>query len=105
MAVINVTLENFPDIRDSGKTVLLDFYALWCGPCREMMPVIERIARDEPDIIVGRVDVDQQSVLAHLFGVSEVPMFAVLCDGEVKRRASGVMTRGELLELLDDDDE
>ncbi len=70
MAVITITKENFDaEVLHSDKTVLLDFWASWCGPCRMLSPVVDEVAEERPDVKVGKVNVDEQPELAGQFGV------------------------------------
>ena len=78
MQVKTVTDKNFDEVLQHEGTVLLDFWAGWCGPCRMMAPVVEEIANERPDVLVGKVDVDEESALAQIFGVISIPTFVVL---------------------------
>ena len=66
MSVINVTKENFDEILNSEKTVLLDFYADWCGPCRMVSPIIDEIAEENAQYLVGKINVDEEMELSQL---------------------------------------
>ena len=69
-----ITAQNFDDlVMKSDKTVLLDFWATWCGPCRMIAPVIEEIADEHPEIVVGKVNVDDEPALAERFGIQYIP--------------------------------
>ena len=83
MSVITVTSENFEEIKKSDKKVLLDFFATWCGPCKMVSPLVDEIAEEHPEYIVGKVDVDEEGAIAEEFGVMSVPTLVVLKDGEV----------------------
>ena len=100
MAVINVTSDNFNEIKNSGKTVLLDFYADWCGPCRMVSPIIDAIAEENPDITVGKINVDSEIELAQAFGVMSIPTIAVLKDGQLVNKSAGARPKSEILEML-----
>jgi thioredoxin 1 len=100
MAVTYVTSENFDEIKNSGKTVLLDFYADWCGPCRMVSPIIDAIAEENPDIIVGKINVDNELELAQAFGVMSIPTIAVLKDGKLVNKSAGARPKSEILEML-----
>ena len=74
MSAININKNNFQnEIMDSEKTVLLDFWAPWCAPCRMVAPIIEEIASERPDIKVGKIHVDEQPELASKFGIMSIP--------------------------------
>ncbi|MBO4922396.1 MAG: thioredoxin [Lachnospiraceae bacterium] len=100
MAVINVTKDNFDEIRNSGKTVLLDFYADWCGPCKMVSPMVDQIAEEHPEYVVGKVNVDDEDELSEDFGVMSIPTLVVLKGGEVAEKSVGVIPKDRILELL-----
>lgn len=101
MSVINVNSENFNEIENSKKTVLLDFYADWCGPCRMVSPIIDEIADEREDIAVGKVNVDKEEQLARRFGVFSIPTLVVMRDGKVVKQVSGARQKAQILELVD----
>ena len=101
MAVFNVTKENFDSVKQNEKVVLLDFYADWCGPCRMVSPLIDEIAEERDDVVVGKVNVDEEPVLASAFGVVSIPSLVVLKNGEVVNRASGARPKAQILALLE----
>ena len=100
MAVVKVTESNFNEILDSGKTVLLDFYAEWCGPCKMVSPIVDQISEENPDIIVGKIDVDDQQEIAEKYGILSIPTLVVIKNGEVVNKGTGVLPKGKLLEWL-----
>ncbi|MBR5601639.1 MAG: thioredoxin [Clostridia bacterium] len=100
MAIIHVTNENFEQLLASDKPVLLDFYADWCGPCRMIAPIIEEIANERDDIIVGKVNVDEQGALAQAYDVMSIPTLIVLKDGKVANQATGARPKAAILALL-----
>ena len=100
MAVVKVTESNYNEILDSGKTVLLDFYAEWCGPCKMVSPIVDQISEENPDIIVGTIDVDDQQEIAEKYGIMSIPTLVVLKNGEVANKGTGVLPKGKLLEWL-----
>ncbi|MBR5880226.1 MAG: thioredoxin, partial [Clostridia bacterium] len=83
MAITYVTTDNFEQLLASDKPVLLDFYADWCGPCRMVGPFIEEIANENPQYLVGKINVDEQRELAAQFGVSSIPVLVVMENGQV----------------------
>lgn len=102
MSVLKVTKENFnSEVKSSERTVLLDFYATWCGPCRMVGPIMEEIASERPDLLVGKVNVDEEPELARAFGVSSIPMLAVMRDGILVDAAVGARPKESILELVD----
>ena len=99
--VHTVTENNFEQLVESNEgTVLLDFWAGWCGPCRMMSPVVEEIAEKNPNIRVGKVNVDEEIELAQMFNVLSIPTFIVFKKGEVAARTAGVRPKASLEELL-----
>lgn len=100
MSVINVTKNNFNEIKNSDKPVLLDFYADWCGPCQIVSPLVDEIADENPQYIVGKINVDNEPELAQAFGVMSIPMLAVMKDGKVVNQAVGARPKDNILEML-----
>lgn len=100
MAVIHVTKENFEEIKNGEKPVLLDFYADWCGPCRMVAPIIEEIGNERDDIVVGKINVDEQGELAQQFGVMSIPTLVVLKGGEIANQVTGARPKAAILALL-----
>ena len=87
MSAININKNNFQnEIMDSEKTVLLDFWAPWCAPCRMVVPIIEEIAGERPDIKVGKINVDEQPELASKFGIMSIPTLVVMKNGKIVNR-------------------
>lgn len=101
MSAVNINLDNFRnEVLEESKPVLLDFWAPWCGPCRMVSPVLEEIARERPDLKVGKVNVDEQPELASQFGVMSIPMLVVMRDGKIVNQAVGARPKGAILSLL-----
>ena len=101
MALINVNKDNFNEIKNSEKTVLLDFYADWCGPCRMVSPIVDEIAEERPEYLVGKVNVDQEGELAAQFGVASIPTLVVMKNGQVVTKSSGARPKAQILKLLE----
>ena len=103
MAVQTVTKENFDEtVLRSDKPVLLDFWAEWCGPCRMVSPIVDEIAEERDDIVVGKVNVDEQGELAVRFGVMSIPTLLVFKGGELVQTSVGAMPKEDILALLED---
>lgn len=100
MAILHVTKENFDELLKAEKPVLLDFYADWCGPCRMVAPIVEEIANERDDIIVGKINVDEQGELAQAYGVMSIPTLIVLKNGEVANQVAGARPKAAILALL-----
>ncbi|MBE6781939.1 MAG: thioredoxin [Ruminococcaceae bacterium] len=101
MSVISVNKENFEEIKNSEKPVLLDFYADWCGPCRMVSPIVDEIAEERQDILVGKINVDIESELAEAFGVATIPTLVVMKEGKIVNQSAGARPKAQILSLLD----
>ncbi len=101
MAALTINRENFnEEVMRSDKPVLLDFWASWCGPCRMVGPILEEIARERPDIKVGKINVDEQQELASAFRVMSIPTLVVMKDGKVVRQSAGARPKAQILSML-----
>lgn len=101
MSVQQLNYEMFNDLKGQNKTILLDFYADWCHPCKMLSPVIEEIASERTDIIVAKVNVDMQEKLASLFEISSIPTLAVIKNGKETQRSVGVIPKSQILQMLE----
>ncbi|MBE6953625.1 MAG: thioredoxin [Clostridia bacterium] len=101
MAAVNLNQHNFhEEVLNSDQKVLLDFWAPWCGPCRMVVPLVEQIAEERPDIKVGKINVEEQPELAAQYGIRSIPTLLVLEGGNVVRKALGARPKKAILELL-----
>lgn len=100
MSVLSINKNNFDEIKNSGKTVLLDFYADWCGPCRMVSPIVDEIALENTQITVGKINVDDEPELAQAFGVSTIPTLVVLKDGKIVNQSAGARPKAQILAML-----
>ena len=102
MSYVNITKANYDElIAGSVKPVLLDFWAPWCGPCRMVAPLVEQIAEEREDILVGKVNVVEEIELAVQFGVSSIPTLVVVKNGKPAAQLVGYKPKADILKLLD----
>lgn len=101
MSVLVVTKDNFSDILKSEKTVLLDFYADWCGPCKMVSPIVDEIAQENPQYLVGKINVDNEPELANEFGVMSIPTLVVIKNGEIVNQSAGARPKQSILAMLE----
>ena len=102
MSLIKLNNENFEEkIIGSNGIALVDFYADWCGPCKMLSPVIDKLAEERDDIIIGKVNVDESGELAERFGVMSIPTLIVFKDGEEVNRSLGFKPKNAILALLE----
>ena len=101
MSVIAITKENFETYANAEKPLLLDFWATWCGPCRMIAPIVEEIAAERSDIIVGKIDVDEELELAKQFRIVSIPTLVLMKNGEVAATLVGYRPKADILKLLD----
>ncbi len=101
MSILHVTKDNFEQVVNSEKTVLLDFYADWCGPCRMVAPIVEEIANECPQYLVAKINVDNEPELAMEFGVSTIPTLVVMKEGKVVEQTAGARPKPQILAMLE----
>ena len=102
MAALKITKENFQtEVMEAKETVLLDFWASWCGPCKMIGPIIDQIADERTDIKVGKVNVDEEQELAVQFKVMSIPTLLVFKDGKVVNQSLGAKPKAAILAMLD----
>lgn len=101
MASVKVSTSEFDEIvLKSDKTVLVDFWADWCGPCKMLGPIVEEVSELREDILVCKVNVDEEAELAMKYKIMSIPMLIVFKNGEVYKKSVGVISKSEILELL-----
>ena len=101
MSALHITKETFEkEVLQSEKTVLLDFFATWCGPCKMLAPILDEIAEEREDIKVCKVDVDQEPELAAQYQVVSIPTLFVIEKGEIVNQSLGAKPKAKILEML-----
>jgi len=99
---ITITKDNFAtEVEQASGTVLLDFWASWCGPCRMLSPILDQLAEERSDIKLGKINVDEQPELAQRFDVMSIPTLIVYKDGKQVNEAVGLMPKEQVAALLD----
>lgn len=103
MAELTITSANFEElVLKSDKPVLLDFWATWCGPCQMIAPTIHEISEERTDIVVGKVNVDEEMQLAMQFGITSIPTLLVFKGGKLVNQGVGLLPKSSVLKLLED---
>ena len=100
MSAIRLNNDNFDQVRNKEGISLLDFYADWCGPCRMVLPLVDEIAAERDDLLVGKINVNDNPELAREFGVISIPTLIVMKDGKILNRASGARSKAQILDLV-----
>ena len=95
-----LNIENFEQITKENKNVLIDFYADWCGPCQMIAPILEQIDKENTEICVCKVNVDENGELAGAFGVQYIPYLVVIKDGAITHQSSGVKSKEQIVEFF-----
>ena len=99
--ITNITKENFDkEVMQAEGTVLIDFWAAWCGPCRMIAPAVEKIAEEHPDVKVCKINIDDEQELAIRHGVMSIPTLMVVKNGEIVNTAIGLRPKEEIEALL-----
>ena len=100
MATVTLTQENFEQTVSAEGIVLVDFWATWCGPCRQFGPIFEEASEKYPDIVFGKIDTDDQQQLAMAAQITSIPTLMVFRDGIVVFRQSGALPLSALEDLI-----
>lgn len=103
MSAVKITKSSFQSaVIECDRPVLLDFWAEWCGPCQMVSPIVDSIAEENPQYLVGKVNVDEEPEIAQSFGISSIPALFVLKNGKITAQAVGARPKEQILELLKD---
>lgn len=101
MEVVEITKDNFEHtVLKADKPVLVDFWAEWCGPCQMMGPIVDEVAEERDDIIIGKLNVDTQPEIALRYNVMSIPTLILFENGEEAQKSIGLISKEELLELI-----
>ena len=101
MAIVHITKDNYEElVLRSAKPILLDFWATWCGPCRMIAPILEEIASERDDVIIGKINVDEEMALAMDFKIVSIPTLILMEGGKVKAKTIGYCPKEEILALM-----
>lgn len=100
MAIIHLNGENFKQAIATNETIIVDFYANWCGPCRMLGEVLEEISRENPEVVIGKVNVDENRPLAMEFNVRSIPQLYIFKRGQMVKNISGYVSSEVILEAL-----
>ena len=101
MSVLHITKESFEqEVLKSDKPVLVDFFAVWCGPCKMIAPVLDEIAEEREDIKVCKINVDEEPELAAQYQVSSIPTLFVFENGKIKNHSLGAKPKAQILDML-----
>ena len=101
MRVLHLKKENLNEVINNNETVLVDFWAPWCGPCRMLGPVLEEVASEVNNAVISKVNVDEESDLAREFRVSSIPTVLVFKNGKLAKTSVGYIAKAQVLKLLD----
>ena len=102
MAVKIITKQNFQEVINTDKPVLVDFWASWCGPCMMMSPIVDDIAEENPQYVVGKVNVDDELELAQQFGITSIPTLLVFKNGKLANQKIGVTPKSDIIAMLEE---
>ena len=101
MAIVHLSKDNFKEeVLESKVPVLVDFWAVWCGPCQMMAPILHELEAEMPDVQIGKVNVDEQMDLARQFRVVSIPTLIIFKNGQEVQRMVGVTSKEELKDAL-----
>ncbi|MBO5155765.1 MAG: thioredoxin [Prevotella sp.] len=99
---VTITNENFKGYAEGDKPLMIDFWATWCGPCRQMLPIVEELANEyDGKIVVGKCNVDEADDIAMQFGIRSIPTILFIKNGEVVDKSVGAVPKAKLVEKIE----
>ncbi|NOR55450.1 MAG: thioredoxin [Sulfurovum sp.] len=101
MAYIDLTTKNFSETLDTNEIVIIDFWAEWCGPCKQFAPIFEKVAEDNPDIVFAKVNTEEQQAVATQYGIRSIPTLMVSRDGIILLNQAGMLPEEAFSKLID----
>ena len=102
MPIIHINKDNFKEIIEQNEVVVLDFYANWCGPCRMLAQVLEEVAEGNPNLVIGKINVDEEGELAQAFSIRSIPQLYISKNGKIVKNISGYVASNVILEALNE---
>ncbi len=100
MAYINLTTENFTETIETNETVIIDFWASWCGPCQQFAPIFEKVAGDNPDITFAKVNTEEQQELAAQFAIRSIPTLIIVKEGVLVFNQAGMLPEASFNDVI-----
>ena len=100
MAIVHINKDNFKSVLENNEVVILDFYANWCGPCRMLGQVLEEISETNPDLVIGKINVDEEGELAQSFNIRSIPQLYISKNGNIVQNISGYVSADVILEAI-----
>lgn len=99
--IVTVTEDNFQELLDSDKPVLVDFWAPWCGPCKMVAPILDQLADEREDVVIAKCNIDEITTIAPKYGVRGIPTMIMLKDGKVAGTKVGAAPKADISALID----
>jgi len=101
MAIVELTAENFNEVVEKNPITIIDFWAPWCGPCRQFAPIYEKVAQEYPDIAFGKVNTEEQQELAGYFRIQSIPTIMIIREGVVVFNQAGMLPEEALKDVIE----